>query len=1607
MKRKLTIGFILLFSLFLLISCGDLFLPQELNKNPAQGYFSFSNDEEERTIMPKSYVFVLYTLDFFAEGEYESPVLSVDRKRANLSALIPINAGTWDLRVTAYMDDHKSYPAAKGNLNGIVISAGQTTIKSVPLMPADDTGGEGFFAWDIKFTDSSLYAGIDFFQIILTPLSGGGDKKLITIRDGTNAGYFLQKDVISLETGYYSVDITVGKKYMFDPGPGPSYGKKADLSEILHIYKNMESVFEYLFTEAHFSYGVGIVTSGEDSGPGTLREALLTAWPNSKIFVDSSVKTITLTSALPAIDTKSGTYIRDNREIDGNGVIITAMNTLDGSALGISGGYQDRVKIKRIWFKDIKAGAFSGAVIQAGGSSLYLESCIFSGNEAIEFGGGMAGTLRGNGGAIFVAITNFEMKGCTFYNNRASDTGGAIYIPGGYQYFLSGNIFYGNTDRNGSSSIYNNGVSINPTGVDGYNYLDRQPVNSSGNITISGFTVTSTPFLDPATMKVIAGTAPHNKITNLPAGYPEFDFYGERIIPGASAGAVQGKSNTDGYYLSVRSSDNTKGSVSVSGAGSGGFYKGDVNITASPTGANVLSAWKVNGVNVGNKNPLTLNITEPTDIQAVFGRLVNVTSSADSGNNTLRQAITNSQDNDVIRVNLHANDNVIELSSPLPGINKNLVMEGNGVTITSSFTFNAPVLEIANVTNVSYQVAINRIWFKDLKGARVISNYNYGPQDGNSLLTVESCIFSGSANGAISNQGRLNLNACTFYDNYGMGAAISHNGTSAPWASITMTGNLFYANTSSAPMGNNIYVFSGTVKFVSNGYNVTDNRTSNGVLPIEASDITIPTGKFLFTNDMKIIAGSEIDNVIPVLPAGYPEYDFFGNKITAPAAAGAVQERASGSGYYLGLSVNDNSKGSVSVSPQSPSGFYTSSQKITITAQPQNGYALLHWIVNGVNSGISNPLTVNLTESSDIQAVFGNLITVTSNANSGTGTLRQAFQTLTSAQDGTVIRIDLQEPDNIITLTSSLPEINNNNSITIEGNGVIITSSVTLTSSLITFYNGDTCRRTISRVWFKDIKANTTSGGAVIYNIPTSSRAQVTLESCIFSGNTNIGGTPGSYNSASGAIANQGMMNVYSCTFYGNSANNRGGAIYHTGPSTSTLTMTGNIFYDNTAGDAAPSVFNSMVAIKSNGYNIFDKYIENDNGAIPVAANDVISNRILTNHEFKILPGSKADGIITTIPVGYPSFDFYGAPITNGASAGAVQAKATGSGYYLDAKVNNALRGQVNVTPQNENSFYSSAVTITAESESGYALSHWIINGLESGNSNPLTLTLKEHTELQAVFGIAVTSNENSGPGTFRQAITDMANNDIIVFDLPADAIVTIESSLPRVDKSVTIKGNGVILKHSNMHTITSPLLVIEENIIVKINRVWLKDFLVYSALLLAPGNGSVTLESCIFSSNITSMFSNNWGAAINNAGTNLNITGCTFYGNTSNIGGAIYQSAGGTLTLTGNIFYGNSSRTNTGNTIMDYGTTNNKGCNIFDIYPVGVIGGIVDTLPVYPTDKIVNVIPFTNTTDFKPSASTKTLIPAGTWAQENMPAVDFYGTTRDWTTAGAPGAVE
>jgi predicted outer membrane repeat protein len=288
------------------------------------------------------------------------------------------------------------------------------------------------------------------------------------------------------------------------------------------------------------------------------------------------------------------------------------------------------------------------------------------------------------------------------------------------------------------------------------------------------------------------------------------------------------------------------------------------------------------------------------------GSSTNVSSSNDTGDGSLRKAIADATDG--AKITFANTVSSISLNSTLE-INKNLIIEGNGVKIIRGSTWTGNNNSLLQV-NLDKTVTISRVRFSG--GRELNSQQGYGGAIYNQgTLSVESCIFDDNQaiinGGAIYSNGKsksTTVKGCTFYNNkatnYG-GAIHIYGGT------LTMTGNLFYKNVGTAwgPVisYNEGATLSGNVpvKIYSKGYNVIDvtfgtGKTQSGWMDVEGdasfSDLGITTSEtnppfntssFAPTDDKLKIITSEI--------SGFPTKDFNGaNRSTTAGVPGAVNK---------------------------------------------------------------------------------------------------------------------------------------------------------------------------------------------------------------------------------------------------------------------------------------------------------------------------------------------------------------------------------------------------------------------------------------------------------------------------------------------------------------------------------------------------------------------------------------------------------------------------------------------------------------------------------------------------------------------------------------------
>jgi uncharacterized repeat protein (TIGR02543 family) len=193
-----------------------------------------------RTILPSTPnkdSFVLYTLNFTPTSG--GLARNVDRSPAELSNPVYLEPGTYTLVVTAFLGPGATGPAARGSIDGLVISEGNNTNASVELR-AIIGEGVGSFTYTVNFPQ-----GLDTAKIEITPLNTttGTPKQEVNLLLGATG-------MRTLNSGYYNVVFTLEK----------NNGETLVWRELLHVYASLESSFTKTFEDADFYKTIHTVT---------------------------------------------------------------------------------------------------------------------------------------------------------------------------------------------------------------------------------------------------------------------------------------------------------------------------------------------------------------------------------------------------------------------------------------------------------------------------------------------------------------------------------------------------------------------------------------------------------------------------------------------------------------------------------------------------------------------------------------------------------------------------------------------------------------------------------------------------------------------------------------------------------------------------------------------------------------------------------------------------------------------------------------------------------------------------------------------------------------------------------------------------------------------------------------------------------------------------------------------------------------------------------------------------------------------------------------------------------------------------------------------------
>jgi CSLREA domain-containing protein len=559
-----------------------------------------------------------------------------------------------------------------------------------------------------------------------------------------------------------------------------------------------------------------------------------------------------------------------------------------------------------------------------------------------------------------------------------------------------------------------------------------------------------------------------------------------------------------------------------------------------------------------------------------------VTSLADSGTGTLREAIDASDNGDVITFSVTG---VVGLTSGALDIMKNITITGPG----------SSQLEI---TRAGGNQRIFAIFFSGGAGGPTVTITGLAITNGHNTqgagvyavgnVTIRNCLFRGNnadfgfdgEGGAIFSDLSLVVSDCTFDSNVATddGGALTLYGGNADISRCTFTNNSVTYNSLTSTSGVGGAIFQNGSLSMSNCTFSGNNGTSGGAIySISQSNNAVVTTNLTgctFSQNTATNGGA----VYNTASNGGNSFVTLANTILQKGATGAnlvntgLGTSISSQGYNLSddngggflIAAGDQINTNPQLGPLQDNGGSTATMAL-LPGSPAQDKGKSFGLTTD-QRGIPRPIDIaaignaNGGDGADIGAVeldtsqTGPTFVVTTIADHNDGTcsvgdctLREAINVSNSANGANTITF-ASGLTGVITLQSALGTLTVNDSVSITGPGArVLAVSGNNTIPVLIFNNGTS---TLSGLTIRDGKATAATGsgasamGGGLFN---AQGATLTINNCAFTGNSAHGADNATAASAGGngnggAIFNGGVLTLNGCTVSGNSAlGGRGG----------------------------------------------------------------------------------------------------------------------------------------------------------------------------------------------------------------------------------------------------------------------------------------------------------------------------------------------------------------------------------------------------------------------------------------------------------------------------------
>lgn len=494
-----------------------------------------------------------------------------------------------------------------------------------------------------------------------------------------------------------------------------------------------------------------MVTNALDVGEGTLRCALGRANDGDRIRIDLPGGTfLHLTSTIRVDGNRfpSGIAVNGNGcTVDGGGnhriLEVLRGNRIRFSDMTFARGRSEQggaisnlgdLEFRNCTFGNNVANGQGGAVWNAGDASFHAINCAFDGNQA-----------KGQGGAVYSNLSKLLLERCSFVRNASGVQGGALYGSQGTVTLVGCAISENCAEENGGAVFTRGGLIANCT-------IIENKAECDGGITAFDTTIVNSIITgnEPSDYRSYSGGVVRHSALGQCKGGMEFPDSKTGVL---LQDALCPSQTIDVNGVAQRYYPLMEGGVAEN-AGVIVWHDKDWTSVAyglAEDGQKTYLRGSAGAERRLSRDQLGRRFHQPS-IGSLSIPMFQVTSCADSGLGSLREALDAAEDGDTILFDLRLGRNVIELKTSLViecnrfkdrGITIGGANGGRSVTVKGDGMFQLLTVKAGNKVNV------DGVTFRDGKG-------DCGGAIGNSgSLTVRNCGFVGNVSpswgGAICN----------------------------------------------------------------------------------------------------------------------------------------------------------------------------------------------------------------------------------------------------------------------------------------------------------------------------------------------------------------------------------------------------------------------------------------------------------------------------------------------------------------------------------------------------------------------------------------------------------------------------------------------------------------------------------------------------------------------------------------------------------------------------------------------------------------------------------------------------------------------------------------